>query len=60
MAEIKKKRHFLRACKKPGKLFPMEGCVTRMVLKDFRGVDLFKSAFIHGRFVLEDERRLKF
>lgn len=60
MAEIKKKRHFLRSCKKPGKLFPMGGCVTRVVLKDYRGVNLFKSAFIRGRFVLEDERRLRF
>lgn len=57
---ILKKRHFLRKCKKPGKLFPMKGCRQCLILKDYREVNLFKSAFIRGRFVDDDNKRLRF
>lgn len=60
MSQVIKKRHLLRRCRLADKLCDMQGVKATMALKDFRGVNLFKSAFIRGRFVYDDALRLKF
>lgn len=53
-------RSYLRAMKQLNKYARQKGVSVTLKLFDVRGVNLLRSAFIRGRFIFDDQRRLRF
>lgn len=54
------KRSYLRAMKQLDRYAKQKGVSVKLHSYDIRGVNLMRSALIRGRFIFDDQRRLRF
>lgn len=60
MKTPKDKRSYLRAVRQLNKFAKQKGVSAKLHLYDVRGVNLMRSAIVRGRFIFDDQRRIKF